>query len=126
MSRRRVRSGLAVMVAALGISACALPALAQAHAQARTAGVTINVAASEFKFKLSKTTVKHGKVTFKVTNKGAIQHDFKINGKKTPLISPGARLRPSSSLLKRLASTRIYAPCSATPRRGMEGTLKVT
>ena len=27
---------------------------------------------------------------FKVTNKGKIPHDFKINGKKTQLIKPGS------------------------------------
>ncbi len=34
-------------------------------------------------------SAKAGKVTFKVTNKGKLDHDFKIAGKKTPMIKPG-------------------------------------
>jgi uncharacterized cupredoxin-like copper-binding protein len=52
--------------------------------------VTIKVTATEFKFVLSKRSVPTGTtVIFKVTNKGKIEHDFKINGKKTKLLKPG-------------------------------------
>jgi nitrite reductase (NO-forming) len=51
----------------------------------------VNVVATEFKFKLSKKTVPVGKVTFTVVNKGKLAHDFKIAGKKTPLIKPGKK-----------------------------------
>jgi len=45
-------------------------------------------------FKLSTTSVaKPGKVIFVVTNVGKLPHDFKINGKKTPLIQPGKSAR---------------------------------
>ena len=76
----------------------ALVAVASATAQAArqpsaTHGATllarVNVAASEFKFVLSKKTAKRGVVTFKVTNVGAIQHDFEISGRKTRLLSHG-------------------------------------
>jgi uncharacterized cupredoxin-like copper-binding protein len=53
---------------------------------AKQAATTVTVTAgkpSEFKFTLSKKTVAKGVVTFKVTNKGMISHDFKIAGKKT-------------------------------------------
>jgi uncharacterized cupredoxin-like copper-binding protein len=49
----------------------------------------VNVAASEFKFVLSKKTAKRGLVTFKVTNVGAIKHDFQINGRKTKMLTHG-------------------------------------
>jgi uncharacterized cupredoxin-like copper-binding protein len=49
----------------------------------------VNVAASEFKFVLSKKSAKRGVVIFKVTNVGAIQHDFQISGRKTRLLSHG-------------------------------------
>jgi uncharacterized cupredoxin-like copper-binding protein len=49
----------------------------------------INVAASEFKFVLSKKTAKRGIVVFRVTNVGAIKHDFKISGRKTRMLSHG-------------------------------------
>jgi uncharacterized cupredoxin-like copper-binding protein len=54
-----------------------------------TTTTTVTVAASEFKFKLSRKTAPVGTVVFKVVNRGKIGHDFKINGKKTPLLKPG-------------------------------------
>jgi uncharacterized cupredoxin-like copper-binding protein len=49
----------------------------------------VNVAESEFKFVLSKKSAKRGVVSFKVTNVGKVAHDFQINGRKTPMLSPG-------------------------------------
>jgi uncharacterized cupredoxin-like copper-binding protein len=66
----------------------AVPATAVAsHHAAKT--TTITVAMSEFKFKLSKPSAPKGSVIFKITNKGHVAHDFKINGKKTPLVNAG-------------------------------------
>jgi uncharacterized cupredoxin-like copper-binding protein len=48
----------------------------------------VNVkATATLKFALSTKTAKAGTVIFKVTNTGSIPHDFKIAGKKTPLIA---------------------------------------
>lgn len=58
-------------------------------ASARQQATTLGVKMSEFKFVLTKKTVPKGIVTFKVSNVGKIPHDFKINGKKTPLVGPG-------------------------------------
>jgi uncharacterized cupredoxin-like copper-binding protein len=69
----------------------ALAAPSQHAVTATSKATTITVAASEFKFKLSKTSARKGKVTFVVTNKGKTPHDFKINGKKTPKIQPGKK-----------------------------------
>src|SRR5688500_19070339 len=48
---------------------------------------------AEFKFTLNKKTQTKGTaaltVSFKVTNKGAISHDFKIAGKKTKSLAKG-------------------------------------
>ena len=72
-----------------GVLAAAVPATA-ATAQTQSAkATTITVAMSEFKFKLSKVSAPKGSVTFKVTNKGKIPHDFKVNGKKTKLLGAG-------------------------------------
>ena len=52
----------------------------------------VNVTAgkpSELRFTLSKKSVAKGKVTFKVVNKGALDHDFKIAGKKTARLKAG-------------------------------------
>ena len=50
---------------------------------------TVKVTAKEFKFTLSAKSAKRGVVVFKVTNVGALQHDFEISGRKTKLLSHG-------------------------------------
>jgi uncharacterized cupredoxin-like copper-binding protein len=53
-------------------------------------GTTVQVKGGEFFFRLStKSAKKPGKVTFVFKNIGHVLHDFKINGKQTPLIQPG-------------------------------------
>ena len=44
---------------------------------------------AELRFTVSKKSVAKGIVTFKVVNKGALSHDFKIGGKVTTLLKPG-------------------------------------
>jgi uncharacterized cupredoxin-like copper-binding protein len=56
----------------------------------RATATTIQVKGGEFFFKLStKSIAKPGKVTFVFKNVGQLSHDFKINGKRLPLIQPG-------------------------------------
>ena len=72
---------MAVLASAVVALAIALPASAAPSA------TVVNVIAgkpSELRFTVSKKTVTKGKVTFKVANKGALEHDFKIGGKVTP------------------------------------------
>ena len=55
-----------------------------AAALARSSATAVSVTAgkpSEFHFTLSKKSVTKGAVTFTITNKGKLEHDFKINGK---------------------------------------------
>jgi len=83
----------------------------------------IVVAASEFKFVLTKKTVPHGTVVFVVKNKGNVAHDFKIHGKKTPLITPGA-----SKTLKVVFKKGKYPYLCTVPGHaaaGMKGVLTV-
>jgi nitrite reductase (NO-forming) len=83
---QRVRIVTAVLgLACLGVAA----ALVMPAFGAASKTVTVRVTAREFKFALSRTSVPVGTVVFKVTNKGKIGHDFKIGGKKTPLLGPG-------------------------------------
>ena len=72
-------------VVAVGVFA----GVGSASSSSTAASTKVLVAASEFKFVLSKKVVPAGTVTFVVTNKGHVAHDFKIKGKKTPLLSPG-------------------------------------
>jgi plastocyanin len=62
---------------------------APAGARQKLGPTKVNVAASEFKFVLSKKSASRGIVTFKVTNVGAVQHDFEISGRKTKMLSHG-------------------------------------
>ena len=74
---------------ALGVALAALVAAAPVAARPSTsAATTVKVTMKEFKFTLSKAKVPHGKVTFKLVNKGSVPHDFKIAGKKSPMVSP--------------------------------------
>ncbi|HEX6489993.1 MAG TPA: plastocyanin/azurin family copper-binding protein [Gaiellaceae bacterium] len=97
------------------------------HAFARTgsqASTTVRVTAKEFKFTLSRKSAPHGVVIFKVTNKGKIKHDFKIAGKKTPLIAAG-----KSATLKVTLKKGSYKYICTVPTHaalGMKGTFKVT
>ena len=85
---------------------------------------TVTVTMREFKFVLSKRTVPHGKVTFKLVNKGALPHDLKIAGKKSKMIGPG-----KSGLLRVTLTAGAKKYLCTVPGHaagGRKGTLNVT
>jgi uncharacterized cupredoxin-like copper-binding protein len=116
MSMRRVTAFVACWAVAVGV--WALPAAA-ATSVSVTAGKP-----SEYKFTLSKKSVKAGTVKFTVSNKGKIPHDFSIGGKKTKLIQPGKSATLSVTLKK--GSAAYKCTVSGHAAAGMKGTLKVT
>ena len=121
----RYRIGLFLLVAASSVLVWALPSVAhQSAVRATTVTVTAGKP-SEFRFTLSVKKVHRGVVTFKVTNKGNLPHDFKIAGHKTRLISPG-----QSQALKITFTKAGKFPylCTVTGHAaaGMKGTLTVT
>jgi len=133
MKKHRVAIGGVALVAVLAL---VLAALAGAATRATTVTVTAGKP-SEFGFKLSTKTVKHGAVTFKVRNGGAIPHDFKIcasakggtanacTGKVTKLLSPGQ----SATLTYTFKTKGTYEYLCTVPGHaaaGMKGDLKVT
>ncbi len=69
-------------------------------------------------------SARHGKVLFKLVNRGKISHDFAIAGKKSPLIKPGK----TGTLLVMLKAGKIAYKCTVAGHAasGMKGTLKVT
>jgi uncharacterized cupredoxin-like copper-binding protein len=88
LQRVRIAFALLVVGAAGAAAPFAIPAIGAGSSASKT--VTIKVTATEFKFALSKRSVPKGTtVIFKVTNKGKIEHDFKIGLKKTRLLKPG-------------------------------------
>ena len=108
----------AALLAVVGIVAA--PALgSRTHAT----GTAVTVTATEFHFKLSKASVPHGTVTFTLVNKGKLAHDFKIGGKKTPLVKPGK----SAKLTVTLKAGKAAYLCTVAGHAaaGMKGKLTV-
>ena len=120
MLRLKLSTGiaLAALIAALGAASIAF-----AHPQA-AASTTVKVTATEFKFKLSTKTAKHGVTIFKVTNKGKIAHDFKIAGKKTSKLSPGKSATLKVTLSK--GNHKYICSIDSHAQFGMKGTFKST
>jgi uncharacterized cupredoxin-like copper-binding protein len=116
------RSLSAALATAAIVVACvlAVPAFAGGSHAAATA---VSVTATEFHFKLSKTSVGHGAVTFTLVNKGKLAHDFKIAGKKTPLVQPGK----TAKLTVTLKAGKFPYLCTVAGHAaaGMKGTLTV-
>jgi uncharacterized cupredoxin-like copper-binding protein len=119
-------AGLAVAGVAAGIfvpggGASSKGSHATSHSKATT---HVTVSATDSKFTLSKRSAPIGKVIFAVTNKGKLSHDFKIAGKKTPLLSPGhsATLRVTFSKKGRYP---YLSTVSGQASHGMKGVFSV-
>jgi plastocyanin len=83
-------AGLLVGIGALSVGASS----ASTPPKARTAASTVPVSGKEFSFRLgTKSVGRPSKVTFTFRNTGHVLHDFKIDGKRTPLIGPGKTAR---------------------------------
>jgi uncharacterized cupredoxin-like copper-binding protein len=92
---------------------------------------------SEFRFTLSASTVKHGLMVFKVTNRGSVPHAFKIctvrdkpladscPGTATRLISPGQSNTLRIAILLK-GSYEYLCTVPGHAASGMKGILKVT
>jgi uncharacterized cupredoxin-like copper-binding protein len=81
-------------VAATAIAAMGTPAQAgrDAAPQARQSAklvATVKVTAKDLSFTLSAKSAKRGLVIFKVTNAGALEHDFSIKGRTTKKLKHG-------------------------------------
>ena len=114
--------GSITLVGALVGASLALALPAGAAPQAT--GVTVTAGTpSEFHFTLSKKVVAKGAITFTVTNKGKLTHDFRIGGKKTALLKPGKKAILTVVLKAGKAPYLCTLPGHAAG--GMKGTLTV-
>jgi uncharacterized cupredoxin-like copper-binding protein len=88
-----------------------------------TTTATVTVKATEFSFRLSKASVPHGKVVFRVANRGKVAHDFSISGKTSSLVGPGK----STTLTVTLAAGKLLYVCTVPGHAaaGMKGNLTV-
>ena len=123
MRRRWFAVSAAVACLALAAPLAAFAAGADTTAAKAT---TITVTAgkpTEFHFTLSKTSAAKGSVTFKIVNKGKLAHDFKIGGKKSPMVQPGM----STTLKVTLSAGKQKYQCTVPGHAaaGMKGTLTV-
>jgi uncharacterized cupredoxin-like copper-binding protein len=111
------------MVATLVAAALVLVTPAMSAPTATVVNVTAGKP-SELKFTVSKKSVAKGTVTFKVINKGALEHDFKIGGKKTPRLKKGKSATLTVTLKAGKAAFICTVPGHAAG--GMKGTITVT
>jgi uncharacterized cupredoxin-like copper-binding protein len=114
---------IAVLAAAVTLVA-AVSAFGGSNASSAT---TVSVTAgkpSEFHFILSKKTIVKGRTTFKVTNKGTIEHNFRIAGKKTVLIKPGKTATLKVTFTK-AGKFPFLCTVPSHAAAGMKGTLTV-
>jgi uncharacterized cupredoxin-like copper-binding protein len=125
-----------IFAAVTAVSAIVLSFVVPAGAQSAATVVNVTAGKSGFSFALSKSTVPHGTVTFKVKNAGGFPHSFKLcsspkggtanscAGKGTPTIAPGASASLSATLAKGSYEYLCTVPGHAA--NGMKGILKVT
>jgi uncharacterized cupredoxin-like copper-binding protein len=103
------------------IAILAIAPFGSAHAST----TVVQVRGGEFFFKLStKSIARPGTVAFTFKNVGHVVHDFKIDGKKTPLIQPGHAARLVVTFKRRgryRYSCTVYGHAAA----GMSGVFKV-
>jgi uncharacterized cupredoxin-like copper-binding protein len=121
LSKFRKGSALVVLVALVALAA----AVSAFGNSAATTTVTVTAGKpSELKFTLSKKTILKGTGIFKVTNKGALPHNFKINGKKTVNLARGK----STTLRVTFTKAGKYTYLCTIPGHaagGMKGVLTV-
>jgi uncharacterized cupredoxin-like copper-binding protein len=117
----------ALVFAAVTLSAMALSPLAAARIDLHATGTatTVQVRGGEFFFRLSaKSAAKPGTVTFVFKNVGHVLHDFKINGKQTPMTQPGK----TAKLVVTFKKKGHYLYLCTVPghaQAGMKGTFTV-
>jgi len=118
----RIRIALVVAAASVLVTFAVAP-LANGRPHSANA-TTVTVKMKEFKFILSKTSVPHGKVTFKLVNVGKLAHDMRIGGKTSAKIKPGKTGTFVVTLKKGRAP--YICPIPGHAAAGMKGVLKVT
>jgi uncharacterized cupredoxin-like copper-binding protein len=113
------------LVGVVAVAAAVLFAVGAYGGSSSATATTVKVTAKDtLRFVLSRKSAPHGKVIFKVTNKGRLKHDFKIAGKKTKLL----RHNQTATLTVRLKKGKYKYVCTvdAHAQAGMRGVFKAT
>ena len=119
MKRITLLAGVAALAA---VTVFSVGAYAGSQSAQKT---TVKVTAKEsFRFTLSRSSAPHGKVSFVVTNKGRLKHDFAIAGKKTIMLGHNQTKTLTVTLAKGKHPYKCTVPGHA--QAGMKGTFKST
>ena len=117
--------GLISLAAVFAVAATTVFAVVAYAGSQSALKTTVKVTAKDsFRFTLSRTSAPHGKVSFVVTNKGRLMHDFAIAGKKTKLLGHNKTATLTVTLSKGKHSYKCTVPGHA--QAGMKGTFKAT
>jgi uncharacterized cupredoxin-like copper-binding protein len=117
--------GVLAAAAIASVGSAANAARQPATAQLTSLLASVNVAASEFKFVLSKKTAKRGIVVFRVTNVGKLKHDFEISGRKTRMLSHGQKATLRVTFLRK-GSYPYKCTVPGHAAAGMKGVFTIT
>lgn len=113
------------LVAVFAVAATTLFAVVAYAGSASAKTTSVKVTAKDnFRFTLSRTSAPHGKVSFVVTNKGRLKHDFSIAGKKTKMLGHNQTATLTVTLSKGKHAYKCTVPGHA--QAGMKGTFKAT
>lgn len=124
MKRNAAAVALAgLIVLTLSTGAAAAPARSGA-ASAKTITVTAGEP-MELRFRLSSMRAPKGLVVFRVSNAGAIDHNFKIKGRKTPVLSSGERATLRVTFTKK-GRYQFICTIPGHAAGGMKGTFRIT
>jgi uncharacterized cupredoxin-like copper-binding protein len=113
------------LVVIVAVAAAALFAVVAYGGRSSANATTVRVTAKDtFRFVLSRKTAPHGKVIFKVVNKGNLRHDFKIAGKKTKLLGHNATATLTVTLKR--GKYRYLCTVAGHAAAGMKGIFRAT
>lgn len=118
MSHSRVFLPTAAVAAAL-VAAVSAPA-----AERRGQVMVVRVTMSEWAFSVAPRRVPPGRVTFRITNRGTIQHNFAIAGTRTRRLSPG-RTVVIHLTFRRVGERPFLCTLNSHAEAGMRGRLRV-
>lgn len=123
---REMRKGpaaLAAGVAALAALVLAVSAAAGPAEPAQTP-LKISVGMTEFKFALKPKTATKRLVVFALKNNGSVAHDFKVAGKKSPIVAAG-KTRTLRVTFKKAGRYPFLCTLPGHAPAGMKGVLIV-
>ena len=125
MRKLTIRSLPALVAVALASLVLVQLASARSDRQTSATATTVQVKGGEFFFRLSTRSIaKPGRVTFVFKNVGHVAHDFKINGKVTPLLQPGKTAKLVVTFKKK-AKYRYLCTVPGHAAAGMKGIVTV-